>query len=587
MMMWMMSLYASAFCGTIALQGDFIPLVTDIVVLDSTVGDRLINYRLDPYMGDDFRFSVRLLNLDTLNWQFGDTVTQGSFELYGNEFNFGGASGITEAYFQGRDWLLPPEATAESLTIRIALGAGSDAVALYRPTLLVTDTITPGMVSDLTGTSMVNSIMLTWTAPGDDGPIRRAAAYEIRYSSLPVESDTVAWWQAAIPVRDSLSPSMPGLIDSLGIVGLDTNVTYYAILVTIDELGNRSGFSNVTSVTTTGPHGNYCLRYDGTQYAEAPFDTLLNTGTQLTIEAWFYLDGTYTWNHASIIDKRVPDHSPPFYQYNMGPANHMDFYAHVAINGEYDPFELYNVVQTDTWTHAAVTYDGINRFVYLNGAMIDSVYDPGQINNYSSSIRIGALGSFEDWFFKGLIDEIRIWSVARSLAEINQYMHHRLTGFEASLVACWSFDDGFGQVIADRSPNHIDGRLGYSDGPDERDPVWVPSTAPIDTLVVDGITDGSNELPGRVSVDPNYPNPFNSTTNIGFALPTSAHVELAIYDMLGRRVKTLADEPFEAGHHNLSWDGTSDTGQIASSGVYFYRMKTGDFEDAQKLVMLK
>jgi len=583
----LMSLYSVAFSGTIALPGDFLPLTTDIIVLDSSTSERNIHYGIEPYIGNDFRFSLRCLNLDTLNWQFGDTVSDGSFGLLVNQTYIGSASGIREAYFTGHEWPLPPDVIAESLVIGIALGVGSDGLAIYKPQLLVTDSIAPGAVADLAAADTFNSIFLTWTAPGDDGPLRRATAYEIRYSNMPVEGDTSAWWQNGIPAPECPVPSLPGTIDSLRIYGLDTNTAYYIVLVTIDELGNHSGYSNVATATTSGQPANYCLRYDGEQYAEVPFDSHLNTGNQVTIEAWFYLDDTYDWNHASILDKPAPGYYPPFYQYNMGPANHTDFYAHVAINGQYNPFELYNVVQTNTWTHATVTYDGINRFVYLNGAMIDSVYDPGQLDSYDTDIRIGALSTFDVWFFKGYIDEIRIWSIARSQAEINQHMHHRLTGDEASLVAYWDFDDGAGQVFTDGSPNHIDGHLGNSNDPDSRDPVWVWSSAPIDTTVVDGIADDHNMLPDKVSIEPNYPNPFNSGTIISFALPSPAHVDLAIFDLLGRRVKILADKAFDAGRHTLTWDGRSDTGQMSSSGVYIYRMRTGDFEAAQRLVMLK
>jgi len=583
----LLSLVIPAFSTTIALQGEFEPLLTDILVLDSVTSERNINYHLEPYVGNEFRFGMRCLNLDTLNWQFGDTVTGASFELYANQIVFAEVSGMLDAYFTGYEWPIPAEAIGESLLINVTLSENSDAISIYKHQLLVTDSIPPGFVGDMAAIDSFNNLLLSWTAPGDDNLLYRATAYEIKYSSAPVEDDTTAWWQNAISTNNPPSPLPPGSSESFWINNLDSNTTYYAVLVAVDELGNRSGYSNVASATTSAPRGNFCLRYDGAQYAEVPFDFHLNTGNQLTMEAWFYLDGSYDWNHASIIDKPAPQHDTPFYQYNMGPANHTDFYAQVAINGQYTPFELYGVVQTDTWTHAAVTYDGVSRIVYLNGAPIDSVYDPGQLDSYDTGIRFGALGNLESWFFKGYIDEIRIWDTARSQTEINLYMIHRLTGNEAFLVACWDFNNGMGQVFTDKSPNHIDGRLGNSDNPDDRDPAWVWSSAPVDTFVVDGVAEHPIGKPDKISLASGYPNPFNSGISIGFALPASGHVSLEIYDMLGRHVKTLADEPFVAGYHNIIWDGSSDSGQMASSGVYFYKMKSGEFEETQKLVMLK
>ena len=68
----------------------------------------------------------------------------------------------------------------------------------------------------------------------------------------------------------------------------------------------------------------------------------------------------------------------------------------------------------------------------------------------------------------------------------------------------------------------------------------------------------------------NYPNPFNSTTIIPFELPQKSKVEITIYDVVGRRIKILISGEFNKGMHNISWNGTNQTGQQVASGVYFY-----------------
>jgi hypothetical protein len=71
-----------------------------------------------------------------------------------------------------------------------------------------------------------------------------------------------------------------------------------------------------------------------------------------------------------------------------------------------------------------------------------------------------------------------------------------------------------------------------------------------------------------------YPNPFNPSTSIAFELPAAASVELAIYDLSGRRLRgLLADEHYPAGRHALSWDGRDDAGRALSSGIYFCRLR--------------
>ena len=87
------------------------------------------------------------------------------------------------------------------------------------------------------------------------------------------------------------------------------------------------------------------------------------------------------------------------------------------------------------------------------------------------------------------------------------------------------------------------------------------------------------------------PNPFNPTTTIAYSLAGRSHVTIRVFDAAGRVVRTLVDSPVEAGPHMAVWDGTTDTGHRAASGVYFVRMETagdaGAFRATRKLVLLK
>jgi hypothetical protein len=94
-------------------------------------------------------------------------------------------------------------------------------------------------------------------------------------------------------------------------------------------------------------------------------------------------------------------------------------------------------------------------------------------------------------------------------------------------------------------------------------------------------------LPEEFGLVQNYPNPFNPSTRIGFALPVATHVELEVINILGQRVVTLADHKIEAGNHEILWNGTNSSGQMVSSGVYFYRLKAGDFIETRKMLLLK
>lgn len=94
-------------------------------------------------------------------------------------------------------------------------------------------------------------------------------------------------------------------------------------------------------------------------------------------------------------------------------------------------------------------------------------------------------------------------------------------------------------------------------------------------------------LPTSFDLSQNVPNPFNPTTNISFALPTTSKVNLSVYNVLGQHVKTLVDADMAAGYQTVTWDGTDNTGHSVASGVYFYKLRAADFASTKKMLMLK
>jgi len=85
----------------------------------------------------------------------------------------------------------------------------------------------------------------------------------------------------------------------------------------------------------------------------------------------------------------------------------------------------------------------------------------------------------------------------------------------------------------------------------------------------------------------NYPNPFNPSTSISFYIPGPDRVRLEIFDVQGRRIRTLADRQMEGGRHTLQWNGTNDAGRQVSSGIYVYRLVSGKRSLTRKLVMMR
>ena len=85
-------------------------------------------------------------------------------------------------------------------------------------------------------------------------------------------------------------------------------------------------------------------------------------------------------------------------------------------------------------------------------------------------------------------------------------------------------------------------------------------------------------LPMITTLDRNYPNPFNATTNISFNIATEGNVSLQIYNLAGQLVEILIDSPMEAGYHSVNWDASA-----YSSGIYFYKLTAGDYVTTRKM----
>jgi hypothetical protein len=98
---------------------------------------------------------------------------------------------------------------------------------------------------------------------------------------------------------------------------------------------------------------------------------------------------------------------------------------------------------------------------------------------------------------------------------------------------------------------------------------------------------GPINLPTAYSLDQNFPNPFNPSTTLAYSLKEAGHVTVNIYNVLGQNVRTLVDEYQNAGNYTAIWDGHDGTGSEVGSGIYFYRIKSGDFSDIKKMVLMK
>ena len=94
-------------------------------------------------------------------------------------------------------------------------------------------------------------------------------------------------------------------------------------------------------------------------------------------------------------------------------------------------------------------------------------------------------------------------------------------------------------------------------------------------------------IPEVYALRQNYPNPFNPTTTLRYDLPEDALVNITIYDMMGRVVRTMVNTQQNAGFKSIQWNAINDAGSPVSAGLYLYMIQAGDFRQTKKMVLLK
>jgi len=98
---------------------------------------------------------------------------------------------------------------------------------------------------------------------------------------------------------------------------------------------------------------------------------------------------------------------------------------------------------------------------------------------------------------------------------------------------------------------------------------------------------GGSESPSEFALSQNYPNPFNPLTTINYSVEKEGFVQLAIYNILGQKVRTLVNQRRQKRIYSDQWDGKDDKGEELPSGVYFYVLKVGDYTSSKKMVLLR
>jgi hypothetical protein len=237
-------------------------------------------------------------------------------------------------------------------------------------------------------------------------------------------------------------------------------------------------------------------------------------------------------------------------------------------------------ITLDEWQHVAVTYDGVSDVrMWIDGAeqTVTSTAAPSGNLGVNGAVTIGNTSGLFNRAFEGCLDEVRLWSVARSDSDIIGTKDSLLSGYEAGLVGYWAMDEGNGSSVADGSPAGGDGSITGAH--------WEQGVI-LNATGVQGTGDddqwGNKSL--RIAASPN---PFSRATELAMTLPSPSTVRVTVHDLSGRVVRVIDDRRLEAGTHSFDWDGRNSEGLPVAAGVYFCRAATEAGTAAGKIVLLR
>ncbi len=187
-------------------------------------------------------------------------------------------------------------------------------------------------------------------------------------------------------------------------------------------------------------------------------------------------------------------------------------------------------LKLNTYYNITGLYNGSDFELYINGVLNRFTQLAGQILTTTIDLTIGQmLPDNNQYNFKGVIDDIRIYNYALSMQEIAELYDINL--------------------------------------PIAKEPL--------------------NPVPATNNLEQNYPNPFNEQTMIRYQIGKPGPVQINVFDILGRKVKNLISTNQTSGYYSIYWDGTNEAGIAVTSGIYLYELRTKNYFNRRKLLMLK
>lgn len=225
--------------------------------------------------------------------------------------------------------------------------------------------------------------------------------------------------------------------------------------------------------STSGGTINFALDFNQS-WATVPDNITLGVRNHWTIEAWIYpRDASNGRQHLVSKWNGSPNASYAF----VIEAGHLS----LEVNDGVNPTDFVNskgTLANNVWQHVAVSFDSGTARLYINGALDTTVTSLVIPNTSDRPLSFGHEGPpYNGWLYNGVVDEIRLWNVTRTGAQIGASIAS--PGSTPGLVGYWRFNEGSGDVTSDATGHGLNAQLGNAVGADANDPQWTTNAAPV------------------------------------------------------------------------------------------------------------
>jgi len=210
-----------------------------------------------------------------------------------------------------------------------------------------------------------------------------------------------------------------------------------------------------------------CLLFDGDDYIDVQTSPSLMLLPPFSWEAWACPSSLAYGRNPRVLEKGLG-----FFIYYNNEGGEDLTRVGLFLGSSWTQVEVVGALSEGVWTHIAAVYAGSVLRMYIDGDLAAETVASAEYSSSGSPLKIGGHSADYDYWI-GQLDEIRVWSIERSQADIQENMWVQVPTDTPGLAAYWRFEEGNGQIVHDSSGNGNDAYLGAGPEDDPSDPTWV------------------------------------------------------------------------------------------------------------------